>query len=98
MKAVAAQHLHCMLPRCTPATIVAHEPCRLSGEPSALTSITLLLQARAEKELGLRLQDLQTTLKSAVDSMVAHGYVAASASTHSDAAATIPTVTAVAGE
>ena len=34
------------------------------------------IETRAEKELGLHLKDLKTTLKDAVDSMVANEYVA----------------------
>jgi nucleoside-diphosphate-sugar epimerase len=46
-----------------------------SGVPGKARSI----ESRTEKELGLQLTDLRTTLKEAVDSMVNHGYVAASA-------------------
>merc|ERR1719231_64950 len=46
-----------------------------SGVPGKARAI----DTRTEKELGLQLKDLKTTLKDAVDSMVAHGYVAASA-------------------
>merc|ERR1712232_311295 len=46
-----------------------------SGVPGKARAI----DARTEKELGVQLKDLKTTLKAAVDSMVAHGYVAASA-------------------
>jgi len=46
-----------------------------SGVPGKARAI----ESRTEKELGLQLKDLKTTLKDAVDSMVAHGYVAASA-------------------
>jgi len=46
-----------------------------SGVPGKARAI----DTRTEKELGLQLKDLKTTLKDAIDSMVAHGYVAASA-------------------
>jgi len=46
-----------------------------SGVPGKARAI----DSRTEKELGVQLKDLKTTLKDAVDSMVAHGYVAASA-------------------
>lgn len=46
-----------------------------SGVPGKARAI----DTRTEKELGVQLKDLSTTLKSAVDSMVAHGYVAACA-------------------
>merc|ERR1712232_845864 len=46
-----------------------------SGVPGKARAIT----TRTEAELGFELKDLKSTLKDAVDSMVAHGYVAASA-------------------
>jgi len=46
-----------------------------SGVPGKARAI----QSRAVSELGLELKDLKTTLKDAVDSMAAHGYLAASA-------------------
>ena len=35
------------------------------------------IDTRTEAEFGFQMKDLKTTLKDAVDSMVAHGYVAA---------------------
>jgi len=46
-----------------------------SGVPGKARAI----ETRTEKELGVQMKDLKTTLKDAVDSMVNHGYVAASA-------------------
>lgn len=44
-----------------------------SGIPGKARSI----ETRTQQELGLELKDLSTTLKSAVDSMISHGYMAA---------------------
>jgi len=46
-----------------------------SGTPGRARAI----ESRTEKELGVQLHDLRSTLKDAVDSMVAHGLVAACA-------------------